>query len=158
MPGAPGVAVLDASAFTLTLLDTFPVEADPADSFNAIRGKKALSVDGNLDRRLRSSSLMYSLEILAPAQGLMRRKVRLGMTLSRKLRSFKRRRWASPNLIDRGIYLSSSESESSSVSWLVAAGRFFGSTLLVAYWRRPESGSICRGFVILAVGSISIYN
>lgn len=94
------MAVLDASAFTLTLLDTFPVEADPADSFNAIRGKKALSVDGNLDRRLRSSSLMYSLEILAPAQGLMRRKVRLGMTLSRKLRSFKRRRWVSPNLID----------------------------------------------------------
>ena len=100
-------------------------------AFTPIRGEKALSADGNRGSRLRSSSLIQAFEILAPAHGLMRRKVRMGMTLSRKSRSFKSRLLASPNRNPSGLGLSLSEA--SSVSSPFAAGRFFGSMLFVAY-------------------------
>lgn len=85
-----------------------PFDDGPVDAFIPLRGAKALSADGNLESRLRSSSLIEAFEILAPAHGLKRRKVRIGMTLSRKSWSFKRRLWASANLNGSGFGLSSS--------------------------------------------------
>lgn len=128
------VAPLDATPFDATPFDAVgravaPFDNGLLDTFNPIRGAKALSADGNLESRLRSSSLIEAFEILAPAHGLKRRKVRTGMTLSRKSRSFKRRRWASATLDDSGFGVSSS----SPAPCVVAFGRCFPAMLFVAY-------------------------
>lgn len=67
----------------------------------SVHGASALSSDGNMGSWYRSYLLISAFRILSPAQGLMRRKVRIGATWSRKTKLSKNRMFASSILIGR---------------------------------------------------------
>ena len=85
-----------------------PFDDGPKGALVSVHGASALSSDGNMGSWYRSYLLISAFRILSPAQGLMRRKVRIGTTWSRKAKLSKNRVFASSIIIGRVSSLSTS--------------------------------------------------